>query len=108
MRNELGDTDLASACELCGLKPDAISDATPAAWELLADLYLNIQVAADTVASSDSFDPDNPQSYDTMHLRQSFPPGTVTMIMRIATLMGLAVKDVRFIEPGAAQDQVLH
>ena len=108
MQNQPLTTDLAKACELCGLSSDTFSSETPAAWERLANLYLNIQVAADVIASSDGFDPDNPQTYDTRYLRESFPPGTVAMIMRVATLMGFAVKDVQYSEPADAPQKVVH
>ncbi|MCP4319764.1 MAG: hypothetical protein GY789_28235 [Hyphomicrobiales bacterium] len=108
MQNEHFTTDIAKACELCGLSGDTFSRETPAAWERLANLYLNIQVAADVIASSDGFDPDNPETYDTEHLEDSFPPGTVAMIMRVATLMGLAIKDVQFSEPQGTQKPLVH
>lgn len=108
MQNEHFTTDLAKACELCGLSGDTYSRETPAAWERLANLYLNIQVAADVIASSDGFDPDNPDAYDTQHLRESFSPGTVAMIMQVATLMGLAIKGVQFSEPKDSVEKVVH
>ena len=108
MQNEYGDTDLSKACELCGLSGDTFSTETSAAWERLANLYLNIQVAADMIASSEDFDPDSPETYDTEHLRDAFPPGTVAMIMRVATLMGFAVRDVQFSEPADTQEKVIH
>ena len=89
MQNEHFTTDLVKACELCGLSGDTFTRDTPGAWERLADLYLNIQVAADVIASSDEFDPDNPETFDTSYLDEAFPPGTVTMIMQVATLMAL-------------------
>lgn len=108
MQNEHFTTDIAKACELCGLSGDTFPGESSAAWERLANLYLNIQVAADVIASSDGFDPDNPDNYDTRYLRESFPPGTVAMIMRVATLMGFAVKDIQFSEPQGTPRSMVH
>ncbi|WP_368465675.1 hypothetical protein [Hoeflea sp. TYP-13] len=78
---------------------DTYPKETAAAWERLAKLYLEIQVAADLIASSDSFDPENPEAFDRAYLADTFPAGTVEMILHVATLMGLAVKGIPFSGP---------
>ncbi|MEM6462123.1 MAG: hypothetical protein AAF724_09425 [Pseudomonadota bacterium] len=107
MYNEQFTTDIAQACRLCGLQTNAFRQETAANWEQLASLYLNIQVAADLIASSDGFDPDNPHLFNTAYLYDSFQPGSVAMIVRVATLMGHAIKGREFDEMDWAVNRTL-
>lgn len=91
----MSDQHIIAACELCGVDPDDYADISKALLEL-SDLYLKMQVAADTVVSSSTFEPNRPETFDRSHLEQRFSPNIADRIVAMATNLARATQDFAF------------
>ncbi len=82
---------IVAACKLCGVDPGDYANRTKALLEL-SDLYLEMQVAADHVVSSTTFEPGRPEIFDRSDLEQRFSPETANKIMAMATDLARATQ----------------
>ncbi len=86
-----------AACELCGVEASDYTENHNALAEL-AELYLQMQMAADLIAGTDEFDPHRPETFNRAALESRFPTTIVKKILALAILQVLSLEDISFRE----------